>query len=103
MSSKQIMAVPLFSGSGVRVKIIEGMALGKAIIATPMAVEGLTVSHKKNIYIAGNSKQFADAILDLLYNPDFAKQLGTNAAAYADAHHRPAVVIEKLVGFIEKV
>ena len=103
MSSKQIMAVPLFSGSGVRVKIIEGMALGKAIIATPMAVEGLSVSHKKNIYIAGNAKQFVDAILYLLYNPDFAKQLGTNAAAYADAHHRPAVVIDKLVDFISSI
>ncbi len=103
MTSKQIMVVPLFSGSGVRVKIIEGMALGKAIVATPMAVEGLTVSHKKNSYIAGNGEQFVDAILDLLYNPNLTEQLGKNAAAYVDAHHCPGVVIEKLVGFIEKI
>lgn len=102
MADKQIMVVPLFLGSGVRVKIIEGMALGKAIVATPLAVEGLVVSHKNNIYIAGNAGQFAQAILDLLNNPALVQELGANAAAYVDANHRPAVAVERLVGLLNK-
>lgn len=103
MSTKNIMVVPLFLGSGVRVKIIEGMALGKAIVATPLAVEGLAVSHKKNIYIAGNEQQFAAAIVDLLNNPQLAEQIGRNAAEYIDNNHRPGVVIQKLEQLIARV
>ena len=43
MLSKDIMIVPLLSGSGIRVKIIEGMALGKTIITTSIGAEGLAV------------------------------------------------------------
>lgn len=102
MANKNIMVVPLFLGSGVRVKIIEGMALGKAIVATPLAVEGLAVSHKKNIYIAGNEQQFAAAIIDLLNNSQLAKQIGANAVEFINANHRPQVVINKLIQFTEQ-
>ena len=52
INSNSIMIVPLLSGGGIRVKIIEGMALEKAIISTSVGAEGLHISHKKNIWIA---------------------------------------------------
>ena len=54
MHSKSILIVPLFSGSGIRIKIIEGMATGKPIISTTVGAEGINYTRDKNIFIADN-------------------------------------------------
>ncbi|HRD37448.1 MAG TPA: glycosyltransferase family 4 protein, partial [Bacteroidia bacterium] len=48
----EIMLVPLLSGSGLRIKIIEGMAYGKPIVSTAIGAEGIKYTHGKNILIA---------------------------------------------------
>gem|GEM_PF-1015339 len=60
-----IMVVPIFVGSGMRVKILE--ALGKRLptIATKIGAEGIEIEHKKNILLAENEKEFIDNILKL--------------------------------------
>src|SRR6218665_1328589 len=50
--SKGLMIVPLLSGGGMRVKIIEGMALGKIIVTTTLGAEGIAAENNKNIIIA---------------------------------------------------
>ena len=50
------MIVPLFSGSGMRIKIIEGMALGKPIVTTPIGTEGISTTSGTNILIADNEE-----------------------------------------------
>ncbi|MCD6354265.1 MAG: glycosyltransferase, partial [Prolixibacteraceae bacterium] len=62
MNSKSIMLVPLFSGSGMRIKIIEGMALGKSIVTTPVGTEGISTTSEKNIVIAETENQFIEAV-----------------------------------------
>ncbi len=70
--------VPLFSGSGMRVKIIEAMALKKAIVATPVAAEGIDCTHEENILI--HSKEtFANAVIRLLENEALQNKIGENA------------------------
>ena len=75
----QIMVVPLLSGSGMRVKIIEGMAMGKAIITTSIGLEGILATHRREVLIANEPAEFADCILELLANPDQVKSLGIEA------------------------
>ncbi len=103
MAGKQIMVVPLFAGSGVRVKIIEGMALGKAIVATSIAVEGVDITNGKNILIADSAKNFANAVIGLLKHPEAVKEIGEKAAEFINQNYRPAVVIKKLESFIASV
>jgi glycosyltransferase involved in cell wall biosynthesis len=103
MATKQIMAVPLFAGSGVRVKIIEGMALGKAIVATDLAVEGVDVSNGKNILLANSAQNFANAIIGLLKHPEAVMEIGANASAFIESNYRSAVVIKKLETFIAAI
>ncbi|MFH0894442.1 MAG: glycosyltransferase family 4 protein [Bacteroidota bacterium] len=81
--SKNIMIVPLLSGSGIRVKIIEGMALGKTIISTTIGAEGIHYSNKQNILIADTPDQFLDQIRFCIENPETAKQIGANARDFA--------------------
>lgn len=63
VSSKSISIVPLFAGSGMRVKIIEAMALGRAIISTSVGAESIAYTHGKDILIADNEDGFAEAVI----------------------------------------
>jgi glycosyltransferase involved in cell wall biosynthesis len=79
LSAHSILIVPLFSGSGIRVKIIEGMAMGKAIVTTSIGAEGIPIENKKNAIIADTVEDFADAINLLINNPDMIYPMGNNA------------------------
>jgi glycosyltransferase involved in cell wall biosynthesis len=77
--SKSISIVPLFAGSGMRVKIIEAMALGRAIVSTTVGAESLACTHEKDILIADNAEAFAAAVIKALQNKNIRMQLGKNA------------------------
>jgi polysaccharide biosynthesis protein PslH len=74
-----ILVVPLFSGSGMRVKIVEGMALGRIIISTPLGIEGLPVNDKKNILIASDSKDFREILSGIISDPSKFLAIGEAA------------------------
>lgn len=79
MSSKKIMVVPLLSGSGIRIKILEAMSIGKVVVASSIAAEGIMYENGKNIIIANTPQEFVAAIKHLEDNPDYCKQIGENA------------------------
>ncbi len=82
MNSKAIMVVPLHSGSGMRIKIIEGMALGKPIVSTAIGTEGISTISGKNIIIADSAEAFVNAISELIENREYADAIGRNAIEY---------------------
>ena len=98
MSENGIMIVPLFSGSGVRVKIIEAMALGKTVITSTIGAEGILCEHKKNILIADTSDDFMEAIISCYSDPAMATQIGVNARQYIHENH----LLEKVSGLTMK-
>lgn len=75
MSSKNIMIVPLMSGGGMRVKIIEAMALQKPIVATPLGANGVAIKDGKHAFIARRPSEFAQAILDLAADAQMAADI----------------------------
>lgn len=82
MNSKAVMVVPLFAGSGLRIKIIEGMALGKPIVTTDIGAEGIPTENGNNILIANNEEQFIEAITRLISDRELADRIGTNAIGF---------------------
>src|SRR5690606_10985460 len=46
-----VMIAPLFSGSGIKVKVPEGLALGRAVISTSVGLEGIPATHGKDLFI----------------------------------------------------
>lgn len=87
MSRYSLMIVPLLAGSGIRVKIVEGMALGKTIISTSQGAEGLHYKHMENIIIADTEQQMIDAV-DLCYsNAELMKEIGGNARRLAEDYY----------------
>ncbi|MBO4232074.1 MAG: glycosyltransferase [Bacteroidales bacterium] len=99
MLSKDIMIVPLLSGSGIRVKIIEGMALGKTIITTSIGAEGLAVEHGKNIFIADTPEEFVECVGKCVHTPDICKIIGENAASFVALHHNSDIIVNELTKF----
>jgi glycosyltransferase involved in cell wall biosynthesis len=63
MSASGVMAVPLMSGSGVRVKIAEAMAFGVPVVTTTLGAEGLGVESGREVIIADGAEAFAEALV----------------------------------------
>ncbi|NLO50919.1 MAG: glycosyltransferase [Bacteroidales bacterium] len=103
IASKAIEVVPLFSGSGIRIKIIEGMALGKAIVSTTIGAEGIRATHAKEIMLADTADGFAEAISRCVQDADFCRQLGDNARKLIHQHHNNAHLMRKLTDFYKRI
>ncbi len=97
MNSKAIMIVPLLSGSGMRVKIIEGMAMSKCIIATTIAAEGIHCQHGRDILIANTPDEFYRSILQCVTNPNRWREIGENARKTAEKHYNISTVSERML------
>ncbi|MBL7969964.1 MAG: glycosyltransferase family 4 protein [Prolixibacteraceae bacterium] len=82
INSKAVMVVPLFSGSGMRIKIIEGMALGKPIVTTDIGTEGIPTENENNILIANDVDQFIKAVTRLINDRELSDRIGRNAIGF---------------------
>ena len=103
MESKAIMIVPLLSGSGMRIKIIEGMALGKSIVSTSVGAEGIAVSHDKNILIADDPQKFTSGIETLLDNFDKFEAIGRDAVSFIEANYDNLSISKALTAFYKEL
>jgi O-antigen biosynthesis protein len=80
-----VFVAPIISGAGLRGKILEAMALKKAIVATPRCVEGLPFQHDRELMIAGNAKDFIRYTVEMMKDPEKRRRLGQNARARVEA------------------
>ncbi len=103
VNSHSIMIVPLFSGSGLRIKIIEAMALGKTVISTTIGAEGINYTNNENIIIADTKDEFISAITKCIENPDLCKTIGLNASKLIIEEHNNCIITQRLVSFYEEL
>jgi len=103
MNSNGIMIVPLLSGSGMRVKIIEGMALGKVIISTTIGAEGIEYEHGKDIFIADTPSEFVEAIIRCSKDIELCKTVGRNAKELVRNKYDNIVISQKLIEFYKSI
>jgi len=99
MNRYNLMLVPLLAGSGVRVKIIEGMAMGKTIITTSIGIEGIECIHGKDAMVADSPESFCKTIVYCIQNPTSAKQLALNGRGFAEAQHDIKKIVQNLTRF----
>ena len=79
LEESAVAVVPLRIGGGTRLKILEAMAMGKAVVSTSVGCEGLAVTHGENILISDDPREFAQACVDVLRNPTLRGRLGAAA------------------------
>ncbi len=85
-ADKQILVVPLLSGSGIRIKTIEAMFQGKSIVTTTIGAQGLNCINNKHMLIADNEIDFVNCISELIDNQNKRIELSANAKEYASQH-----------------
>jgi glycosyltransferase involved in cell wall biosynthesis len=97
-----IMIVPLFSGSGMRIKIIEGMAMKKAIVSTSIGAEGIAHSDGLNISIANDKQEFIDKLDQMLADDSRVAALGENARKLIESRYNNLTFAEQLIEFYQR-
>lgn len=75
---------PLRIGAGLQNKVLEAMACGLPVVATPLANEGIGAAEDREIVLAGDPDTFAAAVVDLLRDRERNQELGTNARAFIE-------------------
>jgi glycosyltransferase involved in cell wall biosynthesis len=75
---------PLRAGGGTRLKILNAWAMGKAVVSTSVGCEGLEAVDGHNILIRDDPREFAQAIQNVLSDPDLRGHLGRRARATAE-------------------
>ena len=74
-----VVACPMLSGSGVKNKVLEAMAMGRALVGTPLAVEGLDIEPGRHVAVANAPTGVARAIVDLLRDAPARRRMGESA------------------------
>jgi polysaccharide biosynthesis protein PslH len=103
MQQFSIMVVPLFSGSGIRIKIVEAMAAGKAIITTAIGAEGINYENGQDLIIAKDARTFTEAIVKLCNDKQLRDNLGKNARMLITKEHDNKKLMLKLTGFYSEL
>jgi len=78
-SPNAIVAAPLFSGTGQRVKLLEAFAMGMPVVTTSLAAAGFPAVNRKHAVIANNATEFRAAVAELVASPDLRSRLGREA------------------------
>lgn len=100
MRMHSVLIVPLLSGSGIRSKIIEAMALGKAVVSTSIGAEGLDCTNGEHLLLADEPESFADAVVALLTNRELVRQLGMSARRLVEERYNLDRAREALARFL---
>jgi len=98
-----IMIVPLFSGSGMRVKIIEGMIMGRAILTTTIGAESLEVSDGEDILIANNEVEFKAKLINLCKSKESYMKMSKAANKSALINYSNESLTNKLLNFLQSL
>jgi glycosyltransferase involved in cell wall biosynthesis len=99
MRSGDVMLVPLFSAGGMRIKIVEGMALGKTIISTAIGAEGVDYTDGKNILIAKGVHEFVQHIGSLIEQPENCANIGAEARKLISSKYDHEIIVNSLLTF----
>jgi glycosyltransferase involved in cell wall biosynthesis len=91
-----IMVVPLLSGSGMRAKILEGMALGRVVLTTKIGLEGIGATSKKEVLVADKVDEFLETIEYCYKKKENLYRIGHNAIEFVNQNYNNLQVANKL-------
>jgi polysaccharide biosynthesis protein PslH len=103
INAHNVMLVPLFSGSGMRVKILEGMALGRVVLSTQLGLEGIHAQKGKNVLIADEAEDFANQIINCYNNPELISKIGLDAVGFVHQNYDNVAIAEQLINFYKEL
>lgn len=103
LESAAVVAVPLRAGAGTRIKVLEALALGKAVVSTSIGCEGLDTVNGRDVLLADTPGDFARLVVQLLRDSDRRYRLGASGRKLVESTYgweRAADIFEAFCGRI---
>ena len=98
-----VIVSPLRFGSGLKNKVLEGAAMGKAMVVTPLSLEGIDLAPGREIEVADATEAFADRVAELLLDGDRRERLGRAARRAVEERYTWGAMTERLYQHYEKL
>ena len=87
LAKSSVVVIPMISGSGMKNKILEAMAMGKTVVTTSVGALGIDVTPGRNIIIADGAMVFAQRVTELLSNEQLRRVIGYEAQKFAETRY----------------
>jgi polysaccharide biosynthesis protein PslH len=102
-AAHQVCVVPLMSGGGVKIKTVEALLSGTALVATRIGVEGTGIVPSKHALVCDDSTHFAQAIVQLLVDTELRSRLSAAALAHANSFFSPESWRQKVGAVLQQI
>ena len=103
LASASAVVVPLLSGGGTRLKILEAFASGRPVVSTSIGASGLDVEDDKHLIISDRPMDMAQSVVSVLRNRSLAQTLGDNAYQLVHANYRWSTIVDRLCAQYEEL
>lgn len=103
ISRAALYVCPIMDGGGTKLKILDALAMGKAIVAHPIACEGIDVRDGHDVIFAREPREFVDGIIAFLADSQRRSQLSQNARSLAELSYSYDVIGRRLVSEMEQL
>ncbi|MBL7048839.1 MAG: TIGR03087 family PEP-CTERM/XrtA system glycosyltransferase [Nitrospira sp.] len=95
-AAADVCLVPLQIARGIQNKVLEAMAMGKAVVCTPQALEGISAIPGSDVLIEENENAFADSVIKLLLDKPYRLEMGKSARRCIEDHYSWETNLNKL-------
>jgi succinoglycan biosynthesis protein ExoO len=102
LTSGALSVAPYLFGSGLKIKVVEAAAAGRAIVTTPMGLEGTDMRHGEHLLVAESSEAFADAMLTLLDDHGLRRRVMSGAREHASRTFSPPACYGPLLDVLQR-
>lgn len=98
-----VLVIPVRAGGGMRVRILEGLAYGQAIVTTTVGLEGINAEPGKEVLVADSPRKFAEAVIGLLESFNLRVEIACNGRSLVEKHYDWQVVFKNIDAVYQKV
>jgi glycosyltransferase involved in cell wall biosynthesis len=101
VSNAAVVVVPLRMGGGTRLKVLEALAMKKAMVSTSLGCEGIDVRNDEHLLVADEPAHFAEAVLRIMADPSCGRALAANGHAVVHERYQWKAVVEQIDAFYQ--
>jgi glycosyltransferase involved in cell wall biosynthesis len=99
----EIVVNPIWIGTGLKIKTVEALAHGKAVVTTPKGIEGMAGNISDVCVVAANREEFINAVILLLEDKELARQVAAKASLYTGEFLSREAVYGELLNFLDTI